>query len=137
MPRVLARVAISAVGVLLIGCASRPENVTAQQPPPGRYEAFDCERLMRDGDAASNGVKSLSESLNRGVPVSFLFFEGSFPLFQLPRVGGKSEAQALGKLKGELETINRLWLEKGCGRGVPHAADESPLALPIGSEPGP
>jgi hypothetical protein len=119
MNRSVARITVSLVAVAILGCATRPENVTAQYVSSGRYDGYDCKRLVREADEVDTRVRSLTGTLQSKantdaalVGVGMILFWPA--LLALPATGGKAEEQELGKLKGEAQAIQRAYKEKDC-----------------------
>jgi hypothetical protein len=115
----LSRLTVGLVAVVLVGCATRPENVTAHYVSSGRYDAYDCKRLVREADEVDTRVRILTGTLETKantdaalVGVGMLLFWPA--LLALPATGGKAEEQELGRLKGEAQAIQRAYKEKDC-----------------------
>ena len=97
----------------------RPENVTAQYVSSGRYDAYDCRRLVREADEVDARVRTLTGTLETKantdaalVGVGMILFWPA--LLALPATGGKAEEQELGRLKGEAQAIQRAYKERDC-----------------------
>lgn len=98
--------------LLLHGCATPPDKVTAAKIPPGSYSSMDCASLTKELDAASYAVASLSQSQNEaamgdavgvlllGVPVS-------------SALGGDMESE-LSLAKGKADAIKAEMSKKAC-----------------------
>lgn len=131
----LAKSALGAVTIVLIGCATRPENVVSEPASPDRYATYDCQRLTREGDTATYKARALAEAM--GIEVSYRDWYWKVPPFRIPGIGKKAEEQALAKQKGELAAINQAWHAKGCARSVRPASDSRSDTTPSGSESAP
>ncbi len=100
------------------GCATRPEAVKAAYVSPLTYEPFTCEQLAAEAQRVSAraseaaGVqqqKASNDAVATGVAL-ILFWPAAFFI----KGKGTNEAE-LARLKGEMETIEQVSIQKNCG----------------------
>lgn len=136
-----ARLVVGAVSIAMLGCATRPENVTAHYVSTGRYDTYDCKRLVREAEEVDARARQLTGTLDSKATTDAVLVGVGMILFwpallALPATGGKAEEQELGRLKGESQAIQRAYKEKECDvKAAPQptrtANAESPSAEPI------
>ncbi len=109
--------AVSA-GLLLAGCATKPEKVKASYVSPVLYQNMGCTTLRAEAERVSERAiemtgaqkkKAGNDAVATGVAI-VLFWPAAF------LVGGDDETTAeLSRLKGQMEAIEGVSKKKGCG----------------------
>lgn len=103
---------------LVAGCASKPESIKAAYVSPLTYEPYTCEQLAAEAQRVSAraseaaGVqqkKAQGDAVATGVAL-VLFWPAVFFI----KGKGANEAE-LARLKGEMETIEQVSIQKNCG----------------------
>jgi len=113
-----ATVAAVSAGILLCGCASRPEKVVASYVSPVMYQNLTCEQIGHEATRVSARVSQVTgqqdkqatgDAVKVGVAI-VLFWPAAF------FVGGNDEQTAeLARLKGEFDTLQQVAIQKNCG----------------------
>lgn len=103
---------------MLIGCASRSENVAAAYVSPVTYQSYSCPEIRAEAArvssraatlAGAQDAKASNDAVATGVAV-VLFWPAAFLI-----KGDGASAAELARLKGEMEAIERASVEKRCG----------------------
>jgi len=103
----------------LAGCATKPEEIDAAYVSPLNYEPYTCDQLAAEAARVSErasqmtGVqkrKADNDAVATGVAL-VLFWPA---VFFIKGKGGANEAE-LARLKGEMETIEQVSIQKNCG----------------------
>lgn len=124
------RLAACAFAVLtLVGCASKPENITAAYVSPLIYQNLTCEQLGAEATRVSaraaevTGVQSRAagrDAVVTGVAL-VLFWPAAFA------VGGDGQSAAeLSRLKGEMDAIEQASIAKNCNIRFARPEPEAP-----------
>lgn len=99
------------------GCATRAEDVTSSYVSPAQYQAFSCSQIGLEASRVSSKVtemtgiqnkKASNDAVATGVAL-VLFWPAAFFIS-----GDKQTAAELGRLKGEMEALERASIEKRC-----------------------
>jgi hypothetical protein len=112
-------VAFSALTALLLGgCASSSDKITATYVSPLQYESYNCRQLAEEAQrvsrrasetAGAQDSQASKDNVATAVAV-VIFWPAAF------MVGGdRNTAAELGRLKGELEAIEQASIRKNCG----------------------
>ncbi len=101
----------------IVGCASRAENISAAYVSPLQYQTYSCSQLGEEAARISSraaqaaGVqdsKATNDAVATGVGV-IIFWPALFLI-----KGDATTAAELARLKGEMEAIERVSIEKKC-----------------------
>lgn len=104
--------------LLIGGCASSADNISAAYVSPNQYAAYSCKELQEETTRISSramqvaGVqnsKSTTDAVATGVGV-VLFWPALFMI-----KGDGTTAVELARLKGEMEAIEQVNIRKKCG----------------------
>ncbi len=99
------------------GCASRAENISAAYVSPLQYQNYSCSQLGEEASRLASraaqvaGVqdsKATNDAVATGVGV-IIFWPALFLI-----KGDATTAAELARLKGEMEAIERVSIEKKC-----------------------
>ncbi len=110
-------VAVFAVAISIAGCASRAENISAAYVSPLQYQNYNCAQLGEEASRLASraaqvaGVqdsKATNDAVATGVGVIIFW-----PALLLIK-GDSTTAAELARLKGEMEAIERIAIEKKC-----------------------
>ena len=112
------RLTTFATALILIGCASNPDKVTAIYISPLKYEPYDCSQLLSEQGNINNRLDAVYYSMKKerkkdnwatGVGI-VLFWPALFAL------AGNNHVQEveLAQMKGELEAVQDAQVKKGC-----------------------
>jgi len=114
--RVVAYTALTAL--VVSGCASSSDKITAAYVSPLQYESYNCRQLAEEAQrvtrraseaAGSQDSQASKDAVATAVAV-VVFWPAAF------MVGGdRNTAAELGRLKGELEAIEQVSIRKNCG----------------------
>ena len=125
-------VAAVATAILLSGCATSSDKISASYVSPMQYQSYDCDQIAAEGSRLSQRVMALQGQVDKaasndkaltGVGV-ILFFPVLFAL------GGNQQQEAeYGRLKGEYEALQQSAVIKKCPGAVPSGA--SVVAPPV------
>lgn len=116
MYRVAASAAVAAI--LLAGCASRSENITAAYVSPLTYDSYSCRQLGEEATRVSGRAaqamgaqdsKATGDAVATGVGL-ILFWPAVFFI-----KGDGASAAEVARLKGEMEAIEQASIRKNCG----------------------
>ena len=123
-------VAAVATAVLLSGCATSSDKISASYVSPMQYQSFDCDQIAAEGSRLNQRVMALQGQVDKaasndkalmGVGV-ILFFPVLFAL------GGNQQKEAeYGRLKGEYDALQQSAVMKKCPGAV---ASGTPVAAP-------
>lgn len=140
MNKCLVKVTATAVSFAMLGCATRPENVAAHYVSGGRYDTYDCKKIVVEAEEVDARVRQLTGTLESKantdaalVGVGLLLFWPA--LLALPATGGKAEEQELGRLKGEAEALQRSYKQKECANQISPATAAAPPATDPAAQP--
>ncbi len=110
--------AISLAVASAAGCAKRPEDIKSAYVSPLAYEQYTCEQLGAEAQRVSSraaetmGVqkkKADGDAVAMGVGL-ILFWPALFFI----KGGAETEAE-VSRLKGEMDTIEQVSIQKQCG----------------------
>ena len=104
--------------VLLSACAEKSENVTSTYVSPNLYAGYSCGQIQAEAQrvsARASQVAGAQDSNAQGDAVAtgvalVLFWPAVFFID-----GDKQNAAELGRLKGELEALEQVSIQKNCG----------------------
>ena len=110
------------VSVMLAGvlaaCASSPENISASYVSPNQYASYSCAQLRDEAARVSTRAmqvsgaqssKATTDAVATGVGV-ILFWPALFLI-----KGDGTTAAEVARLKGEMEAIEQVSIQKRCG----------------------
>lgn len=109
---------ITAVGLTTAGCAEKSQNVQAMYVSPIQYEDYSCRQLRAEAQRVTNRAAQISgvqdknasnDAVATGVAL-VLFWPAAFFI-----KGNKQNSAELARLKGELEAIEKVNIQKNCG----------------------
>ena len=104
--------------VAVSGCAQKSDQISAQYVSPVAYESYSCRQVGEEAARISaraaelTGVqdkRAKNDAVATGVAL-VLFWPAAFFIR-----GDKQTAAELGRLKGELEALEKVSNEKNCG----------------------
>ena len=104
--------------LLLAGCATRAENISAAYVSPIQYQSFTCAQFQEEAArvsaraAIASGAqdqKASNDAVATGVGV-VLFWPALFFI-----KGDAASAQEVAQLKGDMEAIEQANIQKKCG----------------------
>jgi hypothetical protein len=111
-------VSIAFSALIMSGCASSSDKITATYVSPLQYESYNCRQLAEEAQRVSRRAAEASgaqdsqaskDTVATAVAV-VIFWPAAF------MVGGdRNTAAELGRLKGELEAIEQVSIRKNCG----------------------
>ena len=106
------------VAFALSGCAQKAGDVAPSYVSPMAYQSYSCKQLVQEANRVSAKVGQLSGVQNKkasddavatGVAL-VVFWPAAFFI-----KGDKQTAAELGRLKGELEALEKSSIQKNCG----------------------
>jgi hypothetical protein len=113
---------------LATGCASKAENITAAYVSPLQYQKYDCRQLAEEASRISaraqqvagvQDAKATNDAVATGVGV-VIFWPALFLI-----KGDSTTAAELARLRGEIEAIERVAIEKKCNFRVQQKQPQS------------
>lgn len=102
----------------LAACASSPDNISASYVSPNQYATYSCAQLRDEAARVSNRAmqvsgaqssKATTDAIATGVGV-VLFWPALFLI-----KGDGTTAAEVARLKGEMEAIEQVSIQKRCG----------------------
>jgi hypothetical protein len=115
-----------AFGLLLIGCATRAENISAAYVSPIQYQSYTCQQLQEEAARVSaramvasgaQDQKANNDAVATGVGV-ILFWPALFFI-----KGDAASAQEIAQLKGDMDAVEQANIQKKCGLQLQRQAD--------------
>ena len=112
------RAMIVVVVGMLAGCADKSNNVAASYVSPIQYQGYSCRQLAEEAGRVTARAAQLSgvqdknasnDAVATGVAL-VVFWPAAFFIG-----GNKENAAELGRLKGELQAIESISIQKNCG----------------------
>lgn len=109
---------LAAAAMALSACAQKSEKIAAAYVSPLTYQDYSCSQIRQEAVRVSARASELSGVQNKqaqndavatGVAI-VLFWPAAFFI-----KGDKQSAAELGRLKGELETLEKVSIQKNCG----------------------
>jgi hypothetical protein len=109
---------IVCAALLLAGCATRAENISAAYVSPIQYQSYTCSQLQEEAARVSaraivasgaQDQKASNDAVATGVGV-VLFWPALFFI-----KGDAASAQEVAQLKGDMEAIEQANIQKKCG----------------------
>ena len=100
------------IAVILTGCATKPENIPPSYISHVSYMNWECSQLVEEQNRLVSALSSASDAQRQarsndtagvillGLPVSSL--------------SGANQASNIGRLKGELEALQKAMILKNC-----------------------
>ena len=116
MKKIVASLALAAVSVG--ACAQKADTIAPSYVSPVTYQSYSCKQLVAEANRVSAKVGELSGVQNKkasddavatGVAL-VVFWPAAFFI-----KGDKQTAAELGRLKGELEPLEKMSIQKNCG----------------------
>jgi hypothetical protein len=105
------------MAVFVAGCASRSENIAAAYVSPLQYQNYSCNQLKEEASriasraaqvAGVQDTKATNDAVATGVGV-IIFWPALFLI-----KGDSTTGAELARLKGEIEAIEKVSIEKRC-----------------------
>ncbi|MEX3314533.1 hypothetical protein [Sulfitobacter sp. PS-8MA] len=109
---------LALIATALSGCAQKAADVGPTYVSPLAYQGYSCNQLVQEANRVSGKVGELSGVQNKkasndavatGVAL-VVFWPAAFLI-----KGDKQTAAKLGRLKGELEALERTSVQRNCG----------------------
>ncbi|MBY6067560.1 hypothetical protein KUW17_12460 [Leisingera aquaemixtae] len=117
--------------MLASGCAQKSENVAGAYVSPLAYQGLSCHQIESEARRVSSRAASVSgiqdknasnDAVATGVAL-VLFWPAAFFI-----KGNKENAAELARLKGELEALEQISIQKNCGIVFQAPVAEKPKA---------
>ena len=109
---------LSMTVVAISACAQKSENISASYVSPIAYQDYSCRQLAAEASRVSTRAAQLTgvqdeqaqdDAVATGVAI-VLFWPAAFFI-----KGDKQTATQLARLKGEMETLEKVNIQKNCG----------------------
>jgi hypothetical protein len=109
---------VIALGLLVAGCATRANDISAAYVSPIQYQSFTCAQLQEEAARVSSRAavasgaqdqKANNDAVATGVGV-ILFWPALFFI-----KGDAASAQEIAQLKGDMDAIEQANIQKKCG----------------------
>lgn len=105
-------IALVFAGILLAGCAKRPDAITPMSMPSNAYSGLSCAQLNDEHRRSSAGLTAASKAQNDAATGdAFSVFLIGVPLAS---VGGGDKEGIVAQHKGELIALENAKRSKGC-----------------------
>ena len=113
--KTLSEVNLAAV-ILLSGCSSPPEQISASYVSPIHYQSFNCDQLSAEISRINEQVIEVSAMQQADVSQDAVATSVGMVVFwpALFFFAGSDHADELARLKGEYEAITTVAVEKQC-----------------------
>jgi hypothetical protein len=105
------------VSLVLVGCASSASNIEAAYVSPMNYESYSCAQLEQEAERVSQRAIEVTGRQNEratrdavATGVGIVLF---WPALFFVR-GDGAQAAEVARLKGEMETIEKVSIQKNC-----------------------
>ena len=111
-------ISIALTSFVLAGCAQKAETISPTYISPLAYQGYSCKQIVEEASRVTSKVSEISGVQNKkasddavatGVAL-VLFWPAAFFI-----KGDKQTAAELGRLKGELEALEKTSIQKKCG----------------------
>lgn len=109
--------AAAGLGLALAGCASSASNIEAAYVSPMNYESYTCAQLEQEAERVSQRAVAVTGRQNEratrdavATGVGLVLF---WPALFFVRGDGAQSAE-VSRLKGEMETIEKVSIRKNC-----------------------
>ena len=129
-------VAVVVAAMLVSGCATSSDKISAAYVSPMQYQSYDCDQIAAESSRLNQRVLALQGQVDKaasndkaltGIGV-ILFFPVLFAL------GGNQQQEAeYGRLKGESEALQQSAILKKCPGVMPASATTSNVGTPPGA----
>jgi len=115
--------------LLLAGCASASQDVTASYVSPLQYQAYSCQQIGAEAQRVSAKATELAgvqdqkrsnDAVTTGVTL-VLFWPAAFLLN-----GNGQTAAELASLKGQFDALQQASIQKNCGLQFQNSAPKQP-----------
>lgn len=107
-----------AASILLSGCATNPNSISAAYVSPVLYENLSCKQLAAEAQRVSNAAATAAGAQNSQASKDAVMTTVGVVLFwpALFFIGGdKGNAADVARLKGEMQAIEQANIQKDCG----------------------
>jgi len=104
--------------IIIVSCATKPKDIQATYVSPLAYQNYSCTQISEEAErvsaraAEAAGIqqkKAKNDAIAVGV-AAIIFWPALFFV-----KGDSANGTALARLKGEMQTIERVSIEKKCG----------------------
>lgn len=110
--------AAAAASLLLAGCATNPNQISAAYVSPVLYQNLSCQQLAAEAQRVSNAAAAASGAQSNQASKDAVMTTVGVVLFwpALFFIGGdKGNAAEVARLKGEMQAIEQANISKNCG----------------------
>lgn len=118
MSKIFAVTASVATALLVAACAKSADKVTASYVSPLPYQSYTCPQLAQEAERVSARAMALTGTQNQKATGDAVATTVAIVVFWPAAffVGGDDAQTAeLSRLKGEMETIEQVSIQKKCG----------------------
>jgi len=107
-----------AISTILVGCAEKSNDITPTYVSPLQFQSYSCRQLSQEAQRISSRASSVAgvqdknaenDAVATGVAL-VLFWPAAFFIR-----GNKQNSAELARLKGELEAVEKMSIQKNCG----------------------
>lgn len=123
------------LAALATACAMPSSRIATSYTSPLHYQSFDCEQLQAEGRRLSANISSLAPRLDQAAR-NDKWIAGlgvlMFPPVPLLALGGnRVQEQEYGRLRGELDAVNMMLIQKKC----PSVITPAPAGAAVSTSP--
>ena len=118
MKKLISTTTAIAMSIIAVGCASRPENISAAYVSPIAYQGLSCSQIANEVQAvsaraaAATGVQSKKATGDAvAMGVGLIVFWPALLFMQ----GDGASAAEVARLKGEMEALETASRQNNCG----------------------
>ncbi len=127
---------------LLAGCAPEASKVQSQYVSPELYANYDCRQIGAEFGRLSRRAEELGAVVDKqasdDAAQTFVGLVIFWPALFFLEGGETQQSMEYGRLKGEMEALEKASIEKGCGADIQHLAETvetDPSLVPTGTNP--
>ena len=113
------KIAFGLVGALVLtGCATSPENISAAYVSPLQYDTYSCPQLREEATRvsmrAAQAIGEQSDKATRDAVVTTVSAVVFWPALFFVKGDGASAVE-VARLKGEMQAVEQASIRKNCG----------------------
>ena len=120
---------ICVISLMVSSCATGPDNIAPSYVSPLVYDTYNCTQMAAEAERVSSRVapitgiqknKATGDAVAMGVGLVVFW-----PALFFIKGGGATESE-VARLKGEMETIEKVSIQKNCGIQFQGEKSEAP-----------
>ena len=124
---------------LLAGCAPEAAKIQSQYVSPEIYANYDCRQIAGEFNRLSRRAEELGAVVDKqasdDAAQAFVGIVIFWPALFFLEGGETQQTQEYARIKGELETLEKVSVERGCGTDIRQLAKMDPSEIPATTHP--